>query len=145
MFKAQLIASRQIFFILIFLCTLNACTFQANTAKLQQLRVTNNSDTDILDLVVLFPGLDGNSEANRVEFGDIKAGQTTEYKDVPSGVYKYAAYEYTLDKHSVSQFVIDWVGERPMAGNKFTYQIILDTNKVEGDQIVLVAVVVDEP
>jgi hypothetical protein len=144
-FKAQLITTRQIFFILIFLCTLNACTFQANTAKLQQLRVTNNSDTDITNLVVLFPGPTWDSEASRVEFGNIPAGQTSKYQEVPSGVYRYAAYEYTLNGQGVSQFVTDWVGENPMAGKKFTYQILLDPQKIEGDQITLVTVVVDEP
>lgn len=136
-------------FVFMTLYFLNDCAPQANTAnssiELQQLRITNNSDTDITGLVVLFPRLNGNLEASRVEFGDVPAGQTTEYQEVPGGVYGYAAYEYTLDNQSVSQFVTDWVGESPMAGSKFTYQIALDLNKVEGNQITLVKVVVDEP
>ena len=125
---------------------ISACSIQANTTtEFQQLRITNSSDLDISGLVILFPGPTSDSEASRVEFGNIPAGQTTEYQDVPSGVYSYAAYKYTLDGRVISQFVTDWVGEKPMAGKKFTYQIVLDSQKVEGDQITLVTVSVDEP
>jgi hypothetical protein len=45
----------------------------------------------------------------------------------------------------VTQFVTDWVGESPRAGKKFTYEIVLDPKKVEGNQVNLITVLVDEP
>jgi hypothetical protein len=99
----------------------------------------------ILELVVLFPGPSSDAEATRVEFGDIPAGQTTEYRNVPSGVYRYAAYEYILDGREEGQFVIDWLGESPMVGKTFTYQIALDLKRVVGNRVNLIAVLVDEP
>lgn len=141
--------SKLISLVFILLIVISACTTEVNTpiapAELQQLRITNSSTVDIMQLMVLFPGPTWDSEAIRVEFGNIPAGQTSKYQEVPSGVYRYAAYEYTLNGQVFSQFVIDWMGESPMAGKKFTYQILLDPQKLEGDKITLVAVVVDEP
>ena len=68
---------------------------------LQQLRVVNSGSEDIKGLSVLFPGPTADAEATRVGFGDVPAGQTTEYRNVPSEVYRYAAYEYTLDSRVV--------------------------------------------
>ena len=150
MFKAQaFFTSKRMVLSFMLLTIISACTTPTNTAtvtpELQKLRVTNSSNIDITGLVVLFPGPSWDSEASPVEFGNIPAGQTSEYRDVPSGVYRWAAYEYTLNGHVVSQFVTDWVGENPMAGKKFTYQIVLDPKKVEGDQVTLITVLVDEP
>jgi hypothetical protein len=41
--------------------------------------------------------------------------------------------------------VTDWVGESPLTGKKFTYQLALNLTKVEGDQMRLATVSVDEP
>ncbi len=119
--------------------------YRQENRRLQQLRIANTGKVDINDLVVLFPGATSDAEATRVEFGDVRAGETTVYRDVPSGVYRYAAYEYTLDSHVVNQAVVDWVGESPMQGEKFTYGIQLNTTKVPGNQVELVEVSVDQP
>ena len=105
----------------------------------QQLRVVNSGSTDIMGLTVLFPG------STAVEFGDVPAGHTTEYQDVPSGVYRYAAYRYMLDSRLVTQPVRDWVGESPMEGERFTYRIDLDSQKEHGSRVDLIEVVVDKP
>lgn len=60
-----------------------------------ELRITNAGAEDIQELVVLFPDTDPSTTA-RIEFGDVASGETTEYVTVPGGVYRYAAYEYTL-------------------------------------------------
>lgn len=150
MYKAQaFFTTMRLVLVLLLSTLLSACTKQINTTfvtpELQKLRITNSSNADIMELVVLFPGPSWDSEARRVAFGSIPEGQTTEYRDIPGGVYKYAAYEYTLNGHVVMQPVIDWVGESPMAGKKFTYQIAFDPNKVEGNQLNLITVLVDEP
>lgn len=107
-----------------------------------ELRIANTGDEDIQGLVVLFPDTDPSATA-RIEFGDVVAGETTEYMTVPGGVYRYAAYEYTLDGQTVHQPVMDWVGEVPVEGIRFTYQISLDTTRVRGDQMRLVEVLTD--
>ncbi len=111
----------------------------------QQLRIVNSGSTDIKGLSVLFPGPTSDSEAIRVKFGDVAASSATAYQDIPGGVYRYAAYEYVLDGRSISQPVVDWVGERPMDGRQFTYSIQLDLQKPAGGQIQLVDVSVDTP
>lgn len=115
----------------------NVVTTSGTAVTGPQLRVANAGSTDVDDLVVLFP-------ESRVEFGDVASDQTTDYQEVPGGVYKYAAYEYTLDGEVVLQRVLDWVGEVPMQGAKFTYQIAFDPAKPVGLQIELLAVEIDE-
>jgi hypothetical protein len=110
----------------------------------QQLRIENAGSQEVRGLTVLFPGPTADSPARRIEFGDIAAGQTSAYRDVPGGVYRYAAYEYTLDGRLVQQSVIDWIGESPMQGTKFTYRLALDPTKEQGEQIQLIEVRVDE-
>ena len=115
------------------------------TPVFQQLRIVNSGVQDIEGLVVLFPGSTADSEAIEVEYGDVPAGATTEYQNVPGGVYQYSAYEYFWKGGLVTQPVIDWVGESPMTGDKFTYSILLDPQSVEGNQMQLMAVLVDVP
>jgi hypothetical protein len=142
------ITNKHLVMVLILLVLLSACTPQVNTAtptaELQQMRVTNSGTTDITGLVVLFPGPNADAEAIQVAFGDIPAGQTSAYQSVQSGVYPYAAYNYVVEDREVIQAVTDWVGESPLAGKKFTYQLVLDLTKVEGDQMRLATVSVDE-
>ena len=134
---------------LVMITLLTACVAEKKSetpAPLQQqLRVSNTGSADIHGLMVYFPGLHPEAEATKLNFGDLAAGQTSAYLEAPTGVYAYAAYAYTLEGHEIIQPVTDWVGEAPIAGNKFTYQITLDLKKIEGAQMRLVKVVVDEP
>ncbi len=135
--------------LIILFCLAGACAAPTATPTavppLQQLRIVNSGNQDIAGLIVLVPGPTADAEAVRVAFGDVPAGKTTAYRDVPSGVYRYAAYEYTLHSRLVAQAVVDWVGESPMKGQKFTYRIELDPNKEPGGQIQLLEVLVDVP
>src|SRR5690606_17735337 len=65
-------------------------------SDVQQLRISNIGSEDIQDLTVVFPG-NTPAEVVRINFGNVAAGETTEYQEVPGGVYRYAAYEYTLN------------------------------------------------
>ena len=80
------------------------------------LRVTNAGARSIEGLTVIFPD-------ERVAFGDVAVGSTTTYRGVSKGVFRYAAYEYRVGASTVSQPVIDWVGEEPMPGQAFTYAL----------------------
>lgn len=100
--------------------------------SLQTLRVTNTGSRGIDGLIVIFPD-------KRVGFGDLAAGDTTTYHAVGRGVFRYAAYEHRVGASTVTQPVIDWVGEMPMPGQAFTYSIEAFENAAGGVTISLVS------
>lgn len=102
-----------------------------------RLRIANVGSTPILRLTVLFP-------EDRISFGDIPVGATTQYKEVPNGVYRYAAYSLGIDGAIVTQPVIDWVGEQPMGGNAFTYALDVDPRRPQFGVVQLVSVTRDD-
>ena len=115
---------------------LSACSSRASDVP--RLRITNSGTLPINSLVVFFP-------EESIAFGDIPAGATTEYVDVPKGIYSYAAYEFEVDGQVVTQPVIDWIGESPMGGKLFTYTIDFDPARVNtGDSIRLLDVQTDD-
>jgi hypothetical protein len=115
---------------------ISGCTSQS--AQVSHLRITNNGSLAINDLIVLFP-------QDSIEFGDIPAGTTTEYKDVPNGALRYAAYKFEVDGQIITQPVIDWIGESPMSGELFTYTIDFDPNRANtGDRVRLIDVKNDD-
>ena len=99
----------------------------------QKLRITNQSTFLIQNLIVRFP-------EDKINFGDVLPGETTDYRDVPLGVYRYAAYDFEVDGQKYQQPVVDWVGESPMNGEAFTYILDVDPSKweTEGQVIRLV-------
>jgi len=100
-----------------------ACTPTApSEPQNSRLRITNNGVVDVKGLTIIFP-------EDRIEFGDIPAGETSEYRDVPHGVFRYAAYRLQVSGNTIEQPVIDWVGERPMDGLAFTYAIEVDPDR----------------
>jgi hypothetical protein len=115
------------------------------TSAPQQLRITNSGQEDIAGLVALFPGGMGATSLIRVEYGNVAAGETTGYRDVPIGVYSYAAYEFMLDGQIVTEPAVDWIGESPVTGRKFTYRLALDSQKEPMMRMQLLEVLVDEP
>ena len=80
-----------------------------------RLRVTNSGSEGIRELRVRFP-------EDAVSFGDVRPGETTAYRDVPHGVFRYAAFEYVQDGRRMSPGVQDWHGEKGQGGN-FTYRV----------------------
>ena len=102
-----------------------------------RLRIQHNGGAAVEKLVVIFP-------EGRVEFGPIQPGETTEYKEVPGGVYAYAAYETTIDGKLYQQPVIDWVGEQPVEGKSFTWLIDVEPNRGQMEVVQLVKATVDE-
>jgi hypothetical protein len=87
-----------------------------------QLRIANTSRFALDRLVVIFPN-------ERIVFGPIPAGVTTAYQPAEHGVYGYAAYEGVADGRVFQQPVIDWVGEQPLAGARFTYALSVDPQR----------------
>lgn len=108
-------------------------------SPLQKLRIINQSNIALQSLVVVFPD-------ERIEFGNIAGGTTTDYRYVPQGVYGYAAYSVEVNGQIYEQPVIDWVGETPLQGENFTYIIDVDPARwqTEGQVIQLIKVSKDQ-
>jgi hypothetical protein len=88
-------------------------------AGVRRLRVRNSGPADALALRVQFPDA-------TVDFGDVRAGATSDYRAVPGGVYGYAAYRVRLEGKAVDVPVIDWVGEKPLPDGSYTYVLAVD-------------------
>lgn len=115
---------------------LSGCNLRA--ADVPSLRIINNGSVPIKNLVVLFP-------QDRIEFGDVPPGTTTEYKEASNGVFRYAAYQFEVDGQLVTEPAIDWIGESPMSGTLFTYTIDFDPDRTNtGDRIRLLEVKNDD-
>jgi hypothetical protein len=110
---------------------------QSPSPQSPHLRIVNGGTTPVKNLTVLFP-------QDEIEFGDIPAGATTEYKEVPNGVFRYAAYRFEMDGRIITQPVIDWVGEEPMEGNAFTYTIEVDFSRPQLQMVLLISVTRDD-
>ena len=89
------------------------------------LRVKNIGSSDLQDLTVRF--LRGS-----VEFGDVPAGQISGYRFVFGGVYRHAAYTFTMDGEPISQPIADWVGAVPLLPGVYTY--IVSLNETSSDR-----------
>jgi hypothetical protein len=93
-----------------------------------RIRVVNESAEDLQDLELLFP-------EEQVAVGDVAAGAASDYVDVPQGVYSYSAFRFVRGGESVVQPVIDFVGERPLPIDDYTYVLGVDPDR--GDELEL--------
>ncbi len=112
-----------------------SCT--APEPQIPKLRVTNRGPSSVVNLTVWFPD-------EKINFGDISTGSTTDYQAVSNGVYRYAAYQYELGGELITQPVIDWVGEIPLDGDKFTYLVDFSATRPEEERVRLIEVTIDE-
>jgi hypothetical protein len=119
-------------------------TVACRLAAAQELRVENVGIHAITGLSVFFPGHPSGSATTQIAFGDIAAGSVSVYKTIPGGVYGYGAYHYTVDGKTIDQPVLDWVGERPMDGYRFTYHLTLDLTTAPDYRLALVRISVDD-
>jgi hypothetical protein len=87
--------------------------------------VENRGSSDLKNLTVWFP-------RGRVEFGDVPAGQISSYRLVFVGVYRHAAYRFTVDGEPISQPIADWVGAVPLFPGIYTY--IVSLNETSSDR-----------
>jgi hypothetical protein len=108
-----------------------------SASGLPRLRITNGGGVAATQLTVLFP-------RDEIEFGDVAADATTGYRTVPNGVYRYAAYRLRVNGQTVTQPVIDWVGEEPLDGNSFTSTIRVNPDRPGVLVVELVAVATDD-
>jgi WD40 repeat protein len=120
--------------------TISTVSSTNTPGTIQQLRISNQSGLALHNLVVVFPN-------ERIEFGDVAAGVTTDFKTVSHGVYRYAAYNVEVNGQKYAQPVTDWIGETQASGVAFTYFIQVDPSKwpTEGQVIQLSRIQEDQP
>ena len=87
-----------------------------------QLRIYNESSVALQQLTVLFP-------EDRVEMGDVGAGATTSYREVPHGVGEHASFSFVLNDIPIRQYVADFVGWKPIRGRAFTYHVRVERGR----------------
>lgn len=113
----------------------SGCTPSA--PPIQQLRITNNGKQTVENISILFP-------EDEINFGSILPGVTTEYQNVPNGVYGYAAYRFEISGEPIIQSVTDWVGEVPLKGDTFTYVINFSSSRSQWEMVKLIEVKINE-
>lgn len=96
-----------------------SATAGESAQTVSRIRVVNDSMTDLKGLVLWFP-------EDEVLIGDVAAGATSGYVKVPNGVYNYSAFRQTREDEEIIQPVIDFVGERPLPRDDYTYLLGVD-------------------
>jgi hypothetical protein len=94
------------------------------SSTVSRIRVVNDSTEGLRDLDLMFP-----QEA--VAIGDVAAGAASDYVEVARGVYNYSAFRFLRGGESVVQPVIDFVGERPLPIDDYTYLLGVDPDREE--------------
>jgi len=87
-----------------------------------QIRVKNTGSYKYDNLVV---NSNGSGDFN---FGTILSNQTSEYKHFQYA-YQYAFIKFSIDGTEYKMVPIDYVGEEKLEGGKYTYEVIMDSNK----------------
>jgi len=101
------------------------------SSSVSRIRVVNEGTEGLLDLHLLFP-------EEEVAVGDVPAGATSAYVEVPHGVYSYSAFRFLRGGEPVVQPVIDFVGETPLPIDDYTYLLGVDSDG--GDRLELLSV-----
>lgn len=84
-----------------------------------EVRVANRSDRD-------FERVDVTFQSNKVEYGALARGATSEYRQVNEAAYRYALVEITAGGQTFRLQPIDFVGETPLAPGRYTYGLNID-------------------
>jgi hypothetical protein len=84
-----------------------------------RLRINNQGPLPIRGLEVIFPD-------ERLSFGDVPVGATTEYQRVLVGVFRFAIIRHQHGKRLTGNSVTDFVGETPLGLGAYTYEIMVE-------------------
>lgn len=106
----------------------------AVSAARARLRVRNIGVQPIQQLLVAFP-----DEQRR--FGDVGAGETTEYQDAKHGVDREPMFGYVWNGRTMAPFAIDPPHGKPSSGSSM-YQVVIERN-LHTEYVRLIDVVMD--
>ena len=99
-------------FILIILVSFNSCNVFPD--KDVEVRIHNKTGSRIDEATI-----------NKVQYGTIENNSYSEYKEHDK-IYYYAYVKVLIDTTEYIIQPIDYVGEKPLKGGKYTYKLTLD-------------------
>jgi hypothetical protein len=100
---------------------LSSCALASASSDAVEIRVANRS-TRAFDRVIV-----GFSDGQR-DYGALPAGAVSEYRTVAEA-YRYAYFEVRLDTARLVIQPIDFVGETPLRGGRYTYALSLTPDR----------------
>lgn len=106
--------------ILFFILTMN-CLLGCAGGNEVNIRLSNISQYDFTNIVV-------NTSTGDTHFDDLISGKKSEYKQF-SKAYKYAFIALKINGETYTLQPIDYIGERSLKRDNYTYQINADTAK----------------
>lgn len=86
-----------------------------------EVRVANRSDRDFDQVDVTFG-------SQKVSYGPVAQGATSEYKEAREEAYRYALVVVKAGGEEFRFQPIDFVGETPLAPGRYTYALNIDPN-----------------
>lgn len=104
-----------IFLIMIATSFFNCSESNMNHKASIQIRLSNVSEYDFDHIVV-------NTSTGEVDYGNLAAGQTTDYKSFETA-YAYAFVQLEIDGKTYTIQPIDYMGATPLEAGNYTYQI----------------------
>ncbi|MCZ4222953.1 hypothetical protein [Pedobacter rhodius] len=106
----------KILILIITIATMVSCSKEnGNDAMGSEIRLSNTSKYNFKNIVV-------NTSTGEVNFGDLNAGQKTEYK-IFKKAYRYAFVKLEIDGKTYTIQPIDYVGETVLKDGRYTYQL----------------------
>ena len=125
---------RKILILILTIATLITCSSDDNNKVPSELkiRLSNISQFDFQNIIV-------NTSTGNVEFEDINAGQSTEYK-IFKTAYRYAFVELVIDEKIYTLQPLDYVGETPLKNGKYTYQINANDSQSQHGKLSLILI-----
>ncbi|MGL1888710.1 MAG: hypothetical protein OCD76_19510 [Reichenbachiella sp.] len=115
-------------FLIFFSCSGNKDDIESNA----NIRLSNISQFDFNDVTV-------NTWDQKVEFGNINSGQTTDYNFFQIA-YRYAFVELSINGDTYTLQPIDYVGETPLKSGNYTYQIDANDSQDQYEKLSLVLI-----
>ncbi|SFB31947.1 hypothetical protein [Algoriphagus aquimarinus] len=119
-------------FLTVFLIT--SCT-EDNSPEGVLIRVENGSAVDFKDILI-------SSGSTPIEFGDISAGQRSDYKEFESA-YRYGFVSLLANGKELRMQPYDYVGETPLSKGYYTYKLNLDTSDPNNPHLTLDLLIVN--
>lgn len=110
-----------------------SCSGLASSGPVE-IRVQNASAVVMQDVVVGFPEVTtgggdpvepGDAESGDVDYGTIDPGAATPYRTIGKA-YRYTAVTVLVEGEEVELVPIDYVGEDPLDGGRYTYELHYD-------------------
>jgi hypothetical protein len=84
-----------------------------------ELRIYNAGSLPIERVTVYFP-------KDHVTFADVGPNVVTAYQEVPHGIGRDASFRFVVNGAPIEQYVVDFVGWRPIPGMAFTYRVRIE-------------------